>query len=1031
MQTAERLPCSQNKLRRAVPPSRAALGGKLLAHDFEALWAEKLEKHLAGTREWAFTDILVWLDKREAPQLFWLMGGGGTGKTVLTAELLRRLLACDRVAAWHFCRHDNKAQSTPASLIRSLSAMLCHTLDGFATAIDEVPDATVTDPKQLFRALLEAPLRKVQAPEEPQLIFIDALDELPSEWQQPLLAVIAGQLSSLPPWLRLFVTSREEPQIRAALSAFMPRELRADEAKNRADVEAFLRTIALQYVKGEVSMKTLEADILRKFSVDMRGRVAELEPAMTKSREIYTAVRTQLEALPGFAELLKFDEKRPKAEQADDVFETVYANASKAQEKLTESVATAWEADSDYPAIRHPVPGTTLREWIEMADDPGIKSTERARQKMDSDYAGHANMLKDLARLTLRFTRPTAMAQALREFEALGFRIVVLKNKYRFVTPLGYSDFNLVVAVTLEGGTDYLCEMQLNLVQMLDAKHLAHEQYEQVRVAIPRFCQESGVDPATAEKVESFIMGRLNNSTLDGAVAALSAKADGLFLYAHLLEQHLAAEADAGRELNFDNLDSLPAGLSGVYETNFRRAFPGGADGVGWQQARPLVELVLASKRPLSVEMAEVLLDWDVEQRERVLEQTALLFPVRERTFHVFHKSVADWLTTGAAGAFAVERKELHACFAAQAGAARRDVAAEEAWRLRVIAALVRAGLQAEWLQTAVEAARGVEAAAAAAVAPLKVKDELAVGMRVLAVDHVGNWKSGLVKRLGDTVDVNFGGSTSDNLPRTKALVTAVDGAGALLRSAAGIGNVALVEALLGQGVSLLVADPLASTPLHSAAAAGHVGLCRLLVAKGADKGVKNAKQLTAAELASMNRQLAVTRFFYPTLSDREFTEEACTATERLSAARAGDVATLNRTADEGEITALMVACRARQYDAVVALGTSIDASSGSGCTALYLAAEEGDKRIVRLLLDRRADVALAASDGGAPLHRACLYGHGLCVEALLKNGAAADQADTAGWTALMFAAQNGHEQVRNSQLEYVDRCRQLCARQH
>ena len=152
--------------------------------------------------------------------------------------------------------------------------MLCHTLDGFATAIDEVPDATVTDPKQLFRALLEAPLRKVQAPEEPQLIFIDALDELPSEWQQPLLAVIAGQLSSLPPWLRLFVTSREEPQIRVALSAFMPRELRADEAKNRADVEAFLRTIALQYVKGEVSMKTLEADILRKFSVDMRGRVA-------------------------------------------------------------------------------------------------------------------------------------------------------------------------------------------------------------------------------------------------------------------------------------------------------------------------------------------------------------------------------------------------------------------------------------------------------------------------------------------------------------------------------------------------------------------------------------------------------------------------------------------------------------------------------------------------------------------------------------------------------------------------------------
>ena len=38
-------------------------------------------------------------------------------------------------------------------------------------------------------------------------------------------------------WLRLFVTSREEPQIKAALEEFEPKELRADEANNRADVE--------------------------------------------------------------------------------------------------------------------------------------------------------------------------------------------------------------------------------------------------------------------------------------------------------------------------------------------------------------------------------------------------------------------------------------------------------------------------------------------------------------------------------------------------------------------------------------------------------------------------------------------------------------------------------------------------------------------------------------------------------------------------------------------------------------------------
>ena len=69
------------------------------------------------------------------------------------------------------------------------------------------------------------------------IIIIDALDEIPKADQPRLLNVIANELSKLPSWLRIFTTSREEPQIRRALIAFEPRELRADEAKNRADVE--------------------------------------------------------------------------------------------------------------------------------------------------------------------------------------------------------------------------------------------------------------------------------------------------------------------------------------------------------------------------------------------------------------------------------------------------------------------------------------------------------------------------------------------------------------------------------------------------------------------------------------------------------------------------------------------------------------------------------------------------------------------------------------------------------------------------
>ena len=222
----------------------------------------------------------------------------------------------------------------------------------------------------------------------------------------------------------------------------------------------------------------------------------------------------------------------------------------------------------------------------------------------------------------------------------------------------------------LQGGSEYLCEMQLNLVQMLEAKEQAHHDYEIIRRALPEACKGTAVD---ASKLEAFISGRLNNSALDGAVAALSAKADGLFLYAYLLAQHLDGEAAAGREICYDGLDTLPAGLADVYTVNFHRAFPAGAADSGWAAARPLIELIAAAMQPISVTMAAAVLGWDSAEQERALELTALLFPVRDGLFHVFHKTIIDWLTgeiaegsslAARSAEFRVERRDGHARFA-------------------------------------------------------------------------------------------------------------------------------------------------------------------------------------------------------------------------------------------------------------------------------------------------------------------------------------------------------------------------------
>ena len=60
----------------ALPP---ALDGRLVPFDHSTLWCEKHEAHLEGTREWAFAEVDAWREDKDAAQLFWLVGSGGTG----------------------------------------------------------------------------------------------------------------------------------------------------------------------------------------------------------------------------------------------------------------------------------------------------------------------------------------------------------------------------------------------------------------------------------------------------------------------------------------------------------------------------------------------------------------------------------------------------------------------------------------------------------------------------------------------------------------------------------------------------------------------------------------------------------------------------------------------------------------------------------------------------------------------------------------------------------------------------------------
>jgi ankyrin repeat protein len=79
---------------------------------------------------------------------------------------------------------------------------------------------------------------------------------------------------------------------------------------------------------------------------------------------------------------------------------------------------------------------------------------------------------------------------------------------------------------------------------------------------------------------------------------------------------------------------------------------------------------------------------------------------------------------------------------------------------------------------------------------------------------------------------------------------------------------------------------------------------------------------------------------------------------------------------------------------------------------ALCWAAYSGHETVVRLLLEKGADVAAKCKGGLTPLHCAAQNGHEAVVWLLLEKGADAEAEDENGWMALHFAVQNGHKEV-------------------
>ncbi|EQC38146.1 hypothetical protein SDRG_04575 [Saprolegnia diclina VS20] len=210
----------------------------------------KYTQGFAG-REWVLHQLDQW--KQTHDQVFWITGQIGTGKSALAAYIIQ---SRPEIRAFHLvCKEDEQTQSHRRCIL-SLAYQLTTQLPEYASFLQQgspleevVPVSTVVE---LLDILLVAPLSAIAEPATtPLVILLDGLDSLEDtqETDNCLVSALPGLLQKLPSWVRVILTSREDPVVMRKLQGFTP-QIALDKCvdNSRQDIMNYLQRALVPYL---------------------------------------------------------------------------------------------------------------------------------------------------------------------------------------------------------------------------------------------------------------------------------------------------------------------------------------------------------------------------------------------------------------------------------------------------------------------------------------------------------------------------------------------------------------------------------------------------------------------------------------------------------------------------------------------------------------------------------------------------------------------------------------------------------------
>ncbi|PVF91455.1 hypothetical protein CPB86DRAFT_661767, partial [Serendipita vermifera] len=139
---------------------------------------------MEGTRQDILEQINVWVDDLDAPNILWLKGYPGVGKSAIASTLVSQLTTSKRLGSSFFFQRAKASVMTTHALCQKIAIDLAHQYSSIrrnlvAKLRMDNNNLTIQSIESLFRTLIQEPSKSNGDNQTKTLpvIIIDALDE--------------------------------------------------------------------------------------------------------------------------------------------------------------------------------------------------------------------------------------------------------------------------------------------------------------------------------------------------------------------------------------------------------------------------------------------------------------------------------------------------------------------------------------------------------------------------------------------------------------------------------------------------------------------------------------------------------------------------------------------------------------------------------------------------------------------------------------------------------------------------------------